>query len=109
MRAFLLLVLIFVATLARATDCDAGWVSEVTDAFEKSSGRQLYNQNNQENDDHLSSCKLLHGTQGLAAMAFASYDDVATRKSILYGGKNYASRQAGEGFYDFIVLLVRVK
>lgn len=109
MRILLFLIFVVMSTFANATECDAELVNQVTDVFEKSSHLRLDNLPGHENDDKLSSCKLLRGETGLAAIAYASFNEAATKKSAMYGGKNYANLREGDGIFDFIVLLVRVK
>jgi hypothetical protein len=52
-------------------------------------------------------CKAVRGNPGLAAIAFASFNDKATKSDKFYGGKNYTDLSPGDGRYDLTVVLAR--
>lgn len=103
----LFLILLFVPLLAKAS-CEGSLISTVADKVRLSIDFEVSSRSPTGRDGGvLFGCKAIQGNPGLAAIAFASINDKATKSDKFYGGKNYADLEPGNGRYDLTVVLAR--
>lgn len=103
----LILILFFLPLFARAA-CDGDLISTVAGKIGLSIDLEISSRYpNGKDNGVLYGCKSIRGNANLAAMAFASFNEKATKSDKFYGGKNFRDLAPGDGRYDLTVLLVR--